>query len=291
MKAKDLLPTELIVDNLDQWLCEDGLHEGDATSEALLVDEGEASMHLVARESMMVCGLEPLSRGLEAMECDVRLAATVDEGAHVGVGGALGTLSGDRRSALSLERTILNILGRTCGVASLTREYVDQVSGTKAVITDTRKTMPGLRNWDKYAVVCGGGTSHRMGLHDALLIKDNHLAAFSAEQVSTCLEDAVVRARTERDLAFVEVEVDTITQLDAVLHVAGVDMILLDNMTIQVMREAVQRRDASAPHVLLEASGGITLSEVRAVAEAGVDRIAIGALTRDAVMLDIGLDA
>ncbi|MCH2140415.1 MAG: carboxylating nicotinate-nucleotide diphosphorylase [Phycisphaerales bacterium] len=291
MDASELLSTALIVEDLDRWLREDGLDAGDVTSEVIVEADNEGTFRLVAREPMVVCGLEPLGRGLAALECDVALAASVDEGDQVESGTTLGTLTGERRTALALERSILNILGRTCGVATLTHRYVAAVTDTRAVITDTRKTIPGLRRWDKYAVTCGGGMSHRMGLHDAALFKDNHLASLQGAQMAEQLAGAIARARADRSLAFVQVEVDTQDQLAVVLGVPGVDIILLDNMPPDVLKEAVATRDAVAPNVQLEASGGITLASVRAVAESGVDRIAIGALTRDATILDIGLDA
>ena len=151
--------------------------------------------------------------------------------------------------------------------------------------------MPGLRLWDKYAVLRGGGISHRTGLHDAALFKDNHFAGMSPVEMAAALSRAIAAARSDRSLAFVEVEVDTLEQLDAVLPLPGLDIILLDNMSPEVMQEAVMRRDDVAPAVKLEASGGITLDTVRAAAESGVDRIAVGAITRDATILDIGLDA
>ena len=291
MDASELLSTALIAEDLDRWLREDGLDAGDVTSEVIVEADNEGTFRLVAREPMVVCGLEPLGRGLAALECDVALAASVDEGDQVESETTLGTLTGERRTALALERSILNILGRTCGVATLTHRYVAAVTDTRAVITDTRKTIPGLRRWDKYAVTCGGGTSHRMGLHDAALFKDNHLASLQGAQMAEQLAGAIARARADRSLAFVQVEVDTQDQLAVVLGVPGVDIILLDNMPPDVLKEAVATRDAVAPNVQLEASGGITLASVRAVAESGVDRIAIGALTRDATILDIGLDA
>jgi nicotinate-nucleotide pyrophosphorylase (carboxylating) len=291
MAAADLLPTHVIVDDLDRWVIEDGLEDGDVTSEALIDVDAPAEAPLVAREPMVVCGLEPLSRGLGTRSYDLALTPSLDEGDRAGPGDVLATLSGDRRTMLALERTVLNVLGRTCGVASLTRQYVDAVTQTRAVITDTRKTMPGFRRWDKYAVVCGGGTSHRMGLHDAVLFKDNHFADLPGGDMAGALAAAIARARANRDLSFVEVEVDTLEQLDVVLGVPGVDIVLLDNMPPDVLSAAAARRSDAAPAVLLEASGGITLETVREVAETGVDRIAIGSLTRGAVMLDIGLDA
>ena len=291
MDAVELLPTGMVAEDFDHWLREDGLDIGDVTSEALLGDEMEGSWRLVARTPMVVCGLDPVARGLAALDCDVTLTAAVEEGHALDVGGVLGVLAGDQHSALALERTILNILGRTCGIATLTSAFVGAVGEHRAVITDTRKTMPGLRLWDKYAVRCGGGTSHRLGLHDAMLIKDNHLSARTHEEIGPWLTDAIREARANHTLQFVEVEVDTLEQLDIVLEVPGVDVILLDNMSAAVMQQAVAKRDAAAPHVLLEASGGITLEHVHSVAASGVDRIAVGALTRDAVILDIGLDA
>jgi len=291
MAATDLLPTTHILDDLDRWMSEDGLGEGDVTSMAIIDGDEQATLRCVAREPMTACGLEPLSRGLAAVGCGAALTPSVEEGAAMPAGGTLAVVSGGRREVLAIERTILNLLGRLAGVATCTRRYVDAIEGTGAVITDTRKTMPGLRHWDKYAVVCGGGTSHRIGLHDAALFKDNHFAGLCPEAMQMQLAEAIARARADRDLAFVEVEVDTLEQLDVVLGVQGVDIVLLDNMPPEVLREAVARRRAVAPRVLLEASGGITLDAVRAVAECGVDRIAVGALTRDATMLDIGLDA
>ncbi len=291
MDAAQLLPTELILNDFDRWFVEDGLDEGDITSEVLFGVSEQVDMRLVAREPMIVCGLEPVARGVEGMNLGVSVRASVDDGQQVSSGEVLAEVSGNRRPILASERALLNLLGRLAGVATCTRQYVEAVAGTGAVITDTRKTMPGLRVWDKYAVLCGGGTSHRMGLDDAALFKDNHFAGLPPEDFVRVLSDAVARARADRDLSFVEVEVDTLEQFDLVLKVPGVDIVLLDNMPPDMMQEAVRIRNDRAAGVLLEASGGITLKTVRAAAESGVDRIAIGALTRDATMLDIGLDA
>jgi nicotinate-nucleotide pyrophosphorylase (carboxylating) len=168
---------------------------------------------------------------------------------------------------------------------------VDAIAGTDALIADTRKTMPGMRCWDKHAVVCGGGRWHRSGLDDAALFKDNHLVGVPLADLGQTLTTAIAKARADRDLLFAEVEVDSLDQLEVVLTVPGVDLILLDNMPPRMMQEAVGRRDEVAPNICLEASGGITLATVRAAAESGVDRIAVGAITRDAMILDIGLDA
>ena len=180
---------------------------------------------------------------------------------------------------------MLNFLGRLCGIATLTDRYVQAVAGTGAEIYDTRKTTPGWRGLEKYAVRCGGGRSHRRGLYDAILIKDNHLGAIELKDLGPRLADARRRA----EVAFVEVEVETLKQLEVVLGFE-VDVVLLDNMNPGQITEAVSMRNAQAPQVKLEASGGIDLQTVRAVAETGVDRIAVGALTHSAPALDVGLD-
>ncbi len=197
---------------------------------------------------------------------------------------------------LAAERILLNLLGRLSGIATLTRRYVNAVAGTKARIYDTRKTTPGWRRLEKYAVRCGGGRNHRGGLDEAVLIKDNHLVL--AEIAGIDAVQAVLRARRfieqrAGDVGMagmvIEVEVDTLEQLDAVLTV-GPDIVLLDNMDPARLREAVARRDAVAPAVELEASGGVDLATVREIAESGVERISVGALTHSAVALDFGLD-
>jgi nicotinate-nucleotide pyrophosphorylase (carboxylating) len=195
---------------------------------------------------------------------------------------------------LTAERLVLNLLGRLCGIATLTQRFVACVAGTRARIYDTRKTTPGWRRLEKYAVRCGGGTNHRTGLFDAVLIKDNHLAQAAHQGISAA--DAVRRARRflaacgpSRTADIVEVEVDTLEQLDAVLPQQP-DIILLDNMSCAQLREAVRRRDASGVAVELEASGGVRLSTVREIAETGIERISVGALTHSATTLDVGLD-
>jgi nicotinate-nucleotide pyrophosphorylase (carboxylating) len=212
----------------------------------------------------------------------------VDDGTSLEPGQVFGRLEGDTRALLALERTMLNFLQRLSGVATLTAKYVAAVAGTKAQILDTRKTTPGWRALEKYAVRCGGGVNHRMGLFDAVLIKDNHLAALV--DTDDPIGEAIRRARAGAPLGMtVEIEVDSLAQLDRAL--AGEpDIILVDNFTLEDMAEAVRRRDAAAPGVLLEASGGVNLQTVRAIAETGVDRISVGALTHSAPALDIGLD-
>jgi nicotinate-nucleotide pyrophosphorylase (carboxylating) len=193
------------------------------------------------------------------------------------------------RKLLAMERTALNFLQRLSGVATMTARFVDEVAGTRALILDTRKTTPGWRALEKYAVRCGGGTNHRIGLHDAVLIKDNHLAwlAEGGDPIGRAV--GLARAGAPEGTKFIEVEVDTLEQLDRALEV-GPDIILVDNLGPEKLAEAVRRRDAKAPGVLLEASGGVNLSTVGAIARSGVDRISVGALTHSAPALDIGLD-
>ena len=215
-------------------------------------------------------------------------------------------MKGRPGACLAAERVLLNLLGRLSGIATLTRQYVDAMAGTKARIYDTRKTTPGWRRLEKYAVRCGGGWNHRTGLFEAVLIKDNHLAFGSQSPATATATDALrytpaeavglarrfLREQAAADAAapmIVEVEVDSLDQLDAVLA-AGPDLVLLDNMQPGELRQAVARRDAVAPAVELEASGGVDLRGVRRIAETGVERISVGALTHSAVALDIGLD-
>ena len=293
--ADQLLPLEDMVKDLQRWMAEDGLDRGDVTSNAIVDSRSTVSASLVARDTLVVCGLELMARALATPPLAGRLEIepAIDEGSTVTAGTIMGKVSGGHRSLLALERTLLNILGRLCGVATCTRRFVKAVEGTGAIICDTRKTTPGLRYWEKYAVVCGGGTLHRLGLHDAALFKDNHLAGISIEDLGDQLGQACRQARDKADLKFVEVEVDTMEQFDVVLGLEHglVDIVLLDNMTDDERREAVHRRDLSGCPILLEASGGIDLESVHRVAMTGVDRIAVGAVTRMATILDIGLDS
>jgi nicotinate-nucleotide pyrophosphorylase (carboxylating) len=205
----------------------------------------------------------------------------------------LATLSGVKRDLLTVERTLLNLISRMSGVATLTRAYVDKIIETRAVVCETRKTTPGLRSMEKYAARCGGAHLHRLGLHDAILIKDNHLEGVAPADLPAFLTDAISKARAACSLRFVEIEVDTIDQLEHLLRIPGgvIDIILLDNMPPDELQQAVTLRNAAKSAILLEASGGITFDTIRSVAETGVDRISIGALTHSAVSLDFGLDA
>jgi nicotinate-nucleotide pyrophosphorylase (carboxylating) len=220
----------------------------------------------------------------------VSFRVLVPDGSRMEKGTKLATVRGKMRSILTAERTALNFLQRLSGVATQTAKYVEQVAGLPCKLLDTRKTTPGWRLLEKYAVRMGGGTNHRMGLHDGVLIKDNHLAGLQIADGRLQIETAVRRARERYGKSVpIEVEVDTLEQLDAALA-AGPDIVLLDNMGPDVLREAVKRRDRAAKGVLLEASGGVTLATLREIASTGVDRVSVGALTHSAVAMDIGLD-
>jgi nicotinate-nucleotide pyrophosphorylase (carboxylating) len=277
---------------------------GDWTTRALVAEDAMGRAAVVARRPGVVAGLPGVAAALAAVDPRLRWLPQTEDGKPVARGECAGTIAGPARGLLAAERIVLNLLGRLSGIATLTRRYVDAVAGTKARIYDTRKTTPGWRRLEKYAVRCGCGWNHRSGLDEAVLIKDNHLAVVgqvgnlsydegTAQRLAPA--EAVLRARQfieqyagDSEMA-IEVEVDTLEQLDAVLP-ARPDIVLLDNMAPAQLREAVGRRDAVAPAVELEASGGVDLSTVRSIAESGVERISVGALTHSAVALDFGLD-
>ncbi|MEE8153734.1 MAG: carboxylating nicotinate-nucleotide diphosphorylase [Phycisphaerales bacterium] len=265
---------------------------GDVTSHSIIHDERDVRAAGVARQAGTVAGLAVIPRLLEVFECDAMFEPLADDGHLCGEGQRLWRLLGDLRPILAVERTMLNLVGRLSGIATLTYRYVEAIAGTTAVICDTRKTTPGMRGLEKYAVRCGGGTLHRLGLHDAVLYKDNHLQHLGPSEFAQAVAVAAKRARDQFDLRFVQVEVDTLHQLQLVLGCERglIDMVLLDNMSLDQMRDAVICRDKLAPDVLVEASGAITLDQVRAVAAAGVDRISVGALTHSAPSLDVALD-
>ena len=251
----------------------------DATSRATLPRSALCSAVLVNRAPGVICGLSIVEAVFKACPGDVATRQLVADGDAVEAGTALLALEGDAIAVLAGERTALNFLGHLSGIATLTRRYVDAVEGTDATVLDTRKTTPGLRHVEKYAVRCGGGTNHRLGLYDAILIKDNHLL------LSGSLEAAVTRARAMSELE-ITVEVEDLGQLEQALR-AGADRILLDNMGPALLREAVAAVDGRVP---LEASGGISLSTVAEVAGTGVDYLSVGTLTHSAPALDVSLE-
>lgn len=263
------------------------LLRGDMTSMALISPDSRGQAAFVARSPGVLAGLQAAALVLGAVDSTLAFRPLLEDGADLHPGHRIATAEGPVASLLTAERSALNFLQRLSGIATQTRRYVEAVAGLPCRILDTRKTTPGWRLLEKYAVRCGGGHNHRLGLYDGILIKDNHLAATAGR---TTLSEALrsVRMGPFSKLP-VEIEVDALEQLDEAL--AGKpDMILLDNMAPDRLREAVRRRKAVAPEVLLEASGGVTLATVRAIAETGVDRISVGALTHSAPALDIGLD-
>ena len=272
---------------IDFALTEDLSDDGDVTSRATIPDGLTGRAAFVARTPGVLAGIEAAERVCLRVDHKLQFAAVRQDGYRVGTGEVFATVEGSMRSILMAERTALNFLQRLSGVASLTRQYVDAVAGLPVKILDTRKTTPGWRLLEKYAVRMGGGTNHRVGLFDMVLIKDNHLAALAPRE--TAIRRAVEAARSEFPTLPIEVEVETLEQLDQALDVRP-DIVLLDNMVLEQMTEAVRRRNAVAPGVKLEASGGVNLHTVRPIAETGVDRISVGALTHSAQALDIALD-
>jgi nicotinate-nucleotide pyrophosphorylase (carboxylating) len=253
--------------------------EGDLT--AGLVDAGRrARARVLARESAVICGAPWTDAALRQVDPDVQVTWHVGEGQRCKAGEVVLEAVGSARGLLTAERTALNFLQLLSGVATKTALYVDAVQGTRAAIVDTRKTLPGLRLAQKYAVRMGGGTNHRIGLYDAVLIKENHIAA--AGGVTAVLEAA---RRVAPQAAFVEIEVETLAQLQEALA-AGAQMVLLDNMDLPTLREAVR---INAGRAILEISGGVTLDTLRALAETGVDRISIGTLTKDVKATDFSM--
>jgi nicotinate-nucleotide pyrophosphorylase (carboxylating) len=267
-------------------LAEDLDDAGDLTSQAMIPLHLQGQAVIVARAEGIVAGLPAAAMVAAAVDGQLMFKALVHECTPVRHGTQLATLSGSMRSILAVERTALNFLQRLCGVATLTSRFVNAIKGLPTHIVDTRKTAPGWRLLEKYAVRCGGGHNHRLGLYDGILIKDNHLAATAQAGIAS----AVKAARDHWHGKFpVEIEVEALDQLRQVLPVRP-DIVLLDNMTPDQMREAVCLRNELAPGVQLEASGGVSLNTVRAIAATGVDRISVGALTHSAVALDLALD-
>ncbi len=268
-------------DFLNAALDEDLGDAGDVTSDATVPEDRTATAHLVARQDGCVAGLGVALRVFELIDDDLAVGALATDGDIVEAGARLGTVTGPARSILAAERVALNLVGQLSGVATATRALVERVEGTRARIVDTRKTTPLLRALQKRAVLAGGGSNHRMGLYDQVLIKDNHIQAVGSAA------EAVRRARTHvEDSMTVEVEIEHLDELEAVIE-AGADVVMLDNMDPVEMKSAVER---ARGRVLLEASGGITLETVRAVAESGVDLISVGWLTHSAPSLDVALD-
>lgn len=262
---------------------------GDITSNAVVPEGAELTAVMAARERMVLAGL-PLAEAVCAeVSPDISFERRTMEGAEAEDGDMLAILKGPARAILSAERTALNIVQHLSGIATLTRAFVKQMEGSGAVLLDTRKTIPGLRKLEKYASRLGGAQNHRMGLYDAILIKDNHIAV-SKDGNTSGITSAIKRARAAGDW-LVEVECDTLDQVREALA-AKADMIMLDNMSLEDMHHAVEitQDHAKEGTVQLEASGGVTLETIRAIAETGVDFISVGRITQSAPAVDIGLD-
>jgi nicotinate-nucleotide pyrophosphorylase (carboxylating) len=284
---------ELLEDlrRLVRMAVQEDLHRtADLTTLALVPGGRIGQAEIVARVSGTASGVDLIESIIEEMDAPIEVHAQIGDGEAFAPKQCIAKLSGDTRSLLTCERTILNFLGRLCGIATLTARFVEQVEGTKSRVYDTRKTTPGWRRLEKYAVRCGGGHTHRMGLYDAVLIKDNHLACRAdaggnllnpKQAVETARAFLQSGAYVWNELPMIEIEIDSLSQLEDALA-AEPDIVLLDNMNPEQLKQA--------PQVQLEASGGVNLTTIREIAQTGVDRISVGSLTHSATNLDLGLD-
>ena len=271
----------------------------DWTGELMFGPEDQRRVQLRTRDSGVLAGITFLDDLIEVFDPGGTVGCTpmMHDGDALVPGDVLAEIQGNARTIVAMERTMLNLIARMSGIATRTNAFVSLVDGTHAKVCDTRKTTPGLRAFEKFAVRCGGGTTHRMGLYDAVLIKDNHLAGVAGDEIPSKIESIVDRVQSQGTaLWFIQIEVDTLDQLEQVLRTkpGTVDIVLLDNMSIEQLARAVQQRDASKSSggtgPMLEASGGVSDKTVGAIAQTGVDRISIGGLTHQAQSLDIGLD-
>ncbi|MBF0658224.1 carboxylating nicotinate-nucleotide diphosphorylase [Psychrobacter sp. NG25] len=281
VKKEPALDEVLLKPLIEAALTEDLGRRGDITSQATIPADLQAKLEIKARQAGVICGMDLARLSFALVDAQIEFIAQVDDGELVDAGTVLASVSGNARHLLTAERTALNFLTHLSGIATDTRKIVDSVAKYPARITCTRKTIPGLRIVQKYAVRCGGGRNHRLGLDDAILIKDNHIAI--AGDIKTAIQQAQNFAG---HLIPVEVEVDTLEQLEQALD-AGVSLVLLDNMSPEVLSKAVAMCKGRAK---TEASGGITPATVEAAAQTGVDFIAMGYLTHSTTALDIGLD-
>jgi nicotinate-nucleotide pyrophosphorylase (carboxylating) len=277
--SKNQTLSPAILESIRRALIED-IGSGDATTDSIVPAEASMRGQIIAKQAGIIAGLDVAQGVYQAVDSQVVFQPRVEEGARVENHQVLALVSGLTRSLLTAERTALNFLGRISGIATLTRQFVEAVAGTKAVILDTRKTAPGLRAVDKLAVARGGGQNHRFGLHDMILIKDNHI------DYANSITEAVRRARAAAHTLEIEVEARTLEDVQEALDI-HVGRILLDNMALEQMAEAVK---ITAGRAKLEASGNVTLGTVRRIAETGVDYISIGALTHSAKVFDVSFD-
>jgi len=265
-------------------LAED-IGSGDVTTLSIVPEDAKAKAVMRAREHLVVSGLSLAETTFRELDSDLHIFYAAQDGERAAPGAVLLRIEGSARPILTAERVSLNFVQQLSGIATLTSQFVEAIQGTHAEILDTRKTTPGWRRLEKYAVACGGGHNHRFGLFDMVLVKDNHLAALKSESPNA-IAAALQRARTAHPELRIEVEADTLDQVEQAVE-AGADLILLDNMNPVQLRLAVQKCKGRAQ---TEASGGVTLASVRAIAETGVDFISVGALTHSARAMDVGLD-
>jgi nicotinate-nucleotide pyrophosphorylase (carboxylating) len=310
MKASSAMKADYRSQTIDPPLLDDLSHlvrlairedldrTADITTMAIVPQGVTGTALIVPRVTGKAAGIDLIEAMLQELDSSIQLESFVGDGETFAPKQPIASLYGDARDLLTCERTILNFLGRLCGIATLTSKYVEQVSGTKARVYDTRKTTPGWRRLEKYAVRCGGGRNHRLGLFDGILIKDNHLACRAAADGTlldpgTAVETArkYIESGTYRfdHPLMIEIEIDSIAQLESALK-ASPNIILLDNMSNESLMQCVAMRDSVNPSVELEASGGVNLQTIAAIAKTGVDRISVGALTHSATNLDLGLD-
>ena len=273
----------------------------DCTTDAVVPQEATATAAFVSRREGVVCGVEVAKLALQTFSPQVDLVVEIEDGNAVSPGQTIAVMSGKAHDILTMERTCLNFMCRLSGISSLAREFARRIEGSKAVVLDTRKTTPGWRRLEKYAVACGGGSNHRMGLYDAIMLKDNHLAFYRSmvKDDDNTIPDAIELSRKwinenakrlpNGSKTILQLEVDTLQQFEIALT-TDCDIVLLDNMSCEQLRQAVSMRDSAKPDLLLEASGGVNLDTVSDIAATGVDRISVGAITHSATNFDIGLD-
>lgn len=270
----------LMIDRMIEQALQEDIHTGDITTKAVVPQRRPAEARLIAKEELVLSGIEVAGKVFGQLNPDIKFCPHFSDGQRVEKGAVIAAMQGDAADLLMGERVALNLLQRMCGIATLTSRFVAAVSGTKARIVDTRKTTPGLREIEKYSVRVGGGINHRTGLYDGVLIKENHIAAAGG------VSEAISRARAYIPHTLkIEIETETLAQVDEALA-AGADIIMLDNMSLEDMRTAVLKIGGRA---LVEASGGVSLESVRAIAETGVDIISVGALTHSPRAMDISM--
>lgn len=275
------LPHTVMKHCVDLAFAEDLGRAGDITTASIVSQHAQTSVSIVARKPGVIAGIEIAGLAFVSADSDISFQAKIEDGGSVDPGTIIAEVSGPARGILIAERTALNFLGHLSGIATLTQQFVHAIQGTKAHICCTRKTTPGLRAMEKFAVRAGGGMNHRFGLDDAVLIKDNHIA------VAGGIKPALLVAKASiGHMVKIEIEVDTLDQLKQAMDV-GVDVVMLDNMAPDMLRQAVE---FVAGRAVCEASGGVNLDSVRAIAETGVDMISVGAITHSAPALDVGLD-